>query len=389
MDIAPKRCKRRRLALRTMRAWRRCRRSASSTSWPHALSRTRPVWPLACGGCSKIPRRLPSSTARTGATRDLRPSDIAILAATNRDALTIASALGELAIDVALPRRWLLETAEGTFLHAALRVVADERDTIAWSQLDALDGFGGVEPDDWLAEILERRAQDEPLVAKGPTAAVLAARERLLHLAPSEAVDELIGLLDLPGRAISWPRPEERLANLEALRALASSYEDDVEASRAPGSIVGFLHFLEAAVGSGIDETGQDRGDPQHAGGSDAVQLCTYHRSKGLEWPVVILSSLNAKSRSFGIAPDAAAMRLQRGGPFAALLGYAGVGRREVRRAGTSRRPLVAILALAVRRAEDRRSARCGGGDAGVEAAVGSGDARVASSALRRLHASA
>jgi hypothetical protein len=42
-------------------------------------------------------------------------------------------------------------------LHAALRVVADPRDSVARAHLDALDGFEGGDPDQWLLRLIEAR----------------------------------------------------------------------------------------------------------------------------------------------------------------------------------------------------------------------------------------
>ena len=46
--------------------------------------------------------------------------------------------------------------------------------------------------------------------------------------------------------------------------------------------------------------------DDQHAGGGDAVVVCTYHRAKGLEWPVVVLGSLDRPLRlnPFVVTPE-------------------------------------------------------------------------------------
>lgn len=250
----------------------------------------------------------------TGELRDVRASDIAILAATNDETTRLARALGARGILAAVPRKGLLDTPEGTFLHAALRVVADERDGVARAHLDALDGYGGDEAGQWLTRLIEARSADRQPEASTLVAGLDEQRVRSIQLSPGELVDDLIGRLDMGGRCARWPRPDERLANLEAFRALAAAYEGECEAARRAVSIVGFLHFLRQAASSSRPDSDRDRRDDQHAGGVDAVEICTYHRAKGLEWPVVILSSLHSQTRAFGIPPDASAMRLERGG---------------------------------------------------------------------------
>jgi ATP-dependent helicase/nuclease subunit A len=260
------------------------------------------------------PGETPVVDRATGEVRDVRASDIAILTATNDEATRLAKALGARGILAAVPRKGLIDTPEGTMLHAALRVVADPRDTVARAHLDALDGFDGAAPEEWLTRLLEARVAGLRATPSKLVAELDAQRARSIQLSPGEAVDQLIGQLDMGARCARWPRPEERLANLEAFRALAAQYEGDCEAERAAGSIVGFLHFIGDATKSSRPDSDRDRRDDQHAGGVDAVEICTYHRAKGLEWPVVILSSLHSKTRAFGIPPDAAAMRLERGG---------------------------------------------------------------------------
>lgn len=127
-------------------------------------------------------------------------------------------------------------------------------------------------------------------------------------------MDELIDALDVCGRCARWPRPSERLGNLEAFRGLVARYETECAAEHRTGSIVGLLHFLSDARSQSRADSQRDRQDDQHAGGLDAVEICTYHRAKGLEWPVVILFSLGSTTRAFGVPPDAAAPRLERGG---------------------------------------------------------------------------
>lgn len=70
---------------------------------------------------------------------------------------------------------------------------------------------------------------------------------------------------------------EERRLNLQTLVRLGRDY-----ATLDPaGSVDGFLAWLRAS--------GRGEGPQQ---GSDAVELTTFHRAKGLEWPVVVVAGL-------------------------------------------------------------------------------------------------
>jgi superfamily I DNA/RNA helicase len=71
--------------------------------------------------------------------------------------------------------------------------------------------------------------------------------------------------------------PERRLS-LEALVRLGHEYA----ALDAAASVDGFTTWLSATVKA-------DEG----AAPSDAVEICTFHRAKGLEWPVVFVTGLD------------------------------------------------------------------------------------------------
>lgn len=83
----------------------------------------------------------------------------------------------------------------------------------------------------------------------------------------------------------------ERRLHLEALARLAREYS----ALDARPSVEGFLAWLEATVG---------REQAEHG---DAVELTTFHRAKGLEWPVVFLAGLEQGLVPIGHAVTASA----------------------------------------------------------------------------------
>ena len=84
---------------------------------------------------------------------------------------------------------------------------------------------------------------------------------------------------------------EERLRNLELLVRLGREYA----AIDAVASVDGFVAWLQA-------------GDRSEFGGSgDAVELTTFHRAKGLEWPVVFVTGLERGLVPIGHATTPAA----------------------------------------------------------------------------------
>ncbi len=274
------------------------------------------------------PDQTPIVDRHSGELRPVRPGDIAVLVRTNDEAEALASELGRLRIRAALARPGLLHTPEGTLLDAAISYLVDRRDGVAAATLDALHGFGGSEPDEWLSERMRAHHQRadarhgraspqgggmgpgeaandvEPAARGGWQAALDTLAQQPRQMSPRESVDAVLQTLDAERLVLGWPDPEHRSGNLDALRALASHYEETCRVTGAAASLAGLLHYFDQARQARWNGTELRATDEQHfSQGPGAVALCTYHRSKGLEWPIVILASLDAAARAdaFGV----------------------------------------------------------------------------------------
>lgn len=250
----------------------------------------------------------------TGALRPLVPGDIGVLVRTNEHARKVVNALQRRGIPASTARDGLLSTPEGTVADAALRWLLDRRDGVAAAVLDALHHFEGATPDGWLGEQLRRAASNEgpPIGPPGswrarlePVAAALSA------LSPSQVMDRVIGALDLPELCARWPRPEQRGGNLEALRGVARRYEEWSVRQRLPATVAGLVRYLEQLRKRVVFRDGamasERSSDEQHVTADlSTISVSTYHRAKGLEWPVVILGSLDDKPREplFNVQPE-------------------------------------------------------------------------------------
>jgi ATP-dependent helicase/nuclease subunit A len=238
----------------------------------------------------------------TNEVRAVRPGDIAVLVATNAEARLLADALHARGIRSAIARPGLLKTPEGVLVDAALRWLLDEGDTLAAATIDALLGFGGQAPDAWLDGLLPRAVAGAPAApalresawrtSLGPV------RARLGMLSPSEALDEVLASLDVVHLCARWPDAPQRVANLDALRGIASGYEDRCHQEREAGTVAGLLRYFDDMAAEKLRRDEVIASDDQHVPTDDgAVVVSTYHRAKGLEWPVVVLSSLDKAER--------------------------------------------------------------------------------------------
>lgn len=224
---------------------------------------------------------------RSGELRRPTRADVAVLCFRRKTCQAVARELELRGVPAVLPRERLLSTPEGLLVLAGLRLWADPRDTLAKAELARLTDYA-EQPDGWLQRLLEARwAAFESLPA---VAMVLESRKRLLHAGPvtaTEAVMEAVGAREW---CLAWGHSERRLANLEALRALAFTYVEECLAEGRGCTVAGLVAFLGEVRALGQDE--QATGVAE-----DAVHVLTWHGAKGLEWPVTVLYELDRRER--------------------------------------------------------------------------------------------
>lgn len=221
----------------------------------------------------------------TSTLRPLQAGDVAVLCRSHADILRVATALNQLGVKVAVERDGLARTPHVELVMAAFRWVADPSDRLALAELAR---FFSDDPlsDLWL-QAVSAEDQDAALQAAVPISGTLVSlRETMLSLTPAELVDALIVLPDVIRRIETWGDVAVRLDDLEALRGFARAYEASCASSGASATPSGLVLALAA------DEPRRPKSLR-----ADAVKVMTYHGSKGLEWPMVVLTGLNREPK--------------------------------------------------------------------------------------------
>ncbi|RJR55295.1 MAG: DNA helicase UvrD [Desulfobacteraceae bacterium] len=227
--------------------------------------------------------------------RPLRGGDMAILCRTNDRCSQVAEALENLGVRVMLPRSGLLARPECILALACLRYLVDASDSLAVAEILHLTEDPST-PRQWFSHWLTQH-ETPPWKSNAIILNLEAEREKLLHLTPSEALQLAISAGMVSDRVVLWGDSSQRLANLEMLRSLACKYEEKCLIARSAGTPAGLVTFLASEE----EKTELDKQAESHD--EHSVQVLTYHRAKGLEWPVVILGDLQAveKDNPFGV----------------------------------------------------------------------------------------
>ena len=223
----------------------------------------------------------------------IKPGDIAVLCRTNNNCVEIAGALRVLGIRASIGQGNLMETKECRLAIDALRYMNNKRDTLALAEIIKISSEAW--PDrDWLSELMENpEAAKEKWHKEALLDALNEGRNHIRHWTPLEALEEAISRVGLLKTVKSWPDPEKAISNLDALRGICGEYIDLCSTRRSAATIDGFVTHL------GESDIEQAKGI-----GEGTVNLVTYHGSKGLEWPWLVLTGLDAEAKASVFGAD-------------------------------------------------------------------------------------
>lgn len=194
--------------------------------------------------------------------------DIAVLLRTNKECEELAEALSKRGVPASTGAGELKDQLECQLAMAAYRYAINQGDTVALSILSAYF----MSPTDWIKNISERM-DDLRIVALG----------KVGDRTPLEMLDWAIGAIGLPEDLARREDADRRFRNLDELRALCSRYMTESSLGGYPATPSGFVAYVS-----------RSKDKCASANGGNCIQVLTYHKAKGLEWPTVILGSLES-----------------------------------------------------------------------------------------------
>jgi ATP-dependent exoDNAse (exonuclease V) beta subunit len=224
-----------------------------------------------------------------------KPGDVAILCRSNTDCRDMASALHAAGLRAAISRAGLMDTAEAKLILACLKFILNKYDSLSVAEILLL--AARLE----LSEIVEDRLsylhlskEEKPDFKWGEKNAFIQQlndlRPQVAELSGSEILTLLLEELDLRRIIATWGNVEQRLSNVDMLVQYALQYEQACNRMHSAASLGGFLLW--------VNDLAQNEADLQGSGESPmAVNVLTYHRSKGLEYPIVVCHSLEQTLR--------------------------------------------------------------------------------------------
>lgn len=220
--------------------------------------------------------------------RKIIPADIAILVRTNSGAKSISNALMQYGVMSTVLKSDLLNAPEVSACLSGLKLAVNPEDTLAAAELGI---FFGENPQDIVKKSLDDTFEYE-MNAKIKKLASLEISDRT----PYELLTKIVGILEIEEYLRSFQNYTQRLENINSLFTLCRKFENSTSNTQSPCTTIGFVSELETLIDSEDERDGRQS--------NDAISIMTYHRSKGLEWPIVLLMDLekeNWPNDQFGV----------------------------------------------------------------------------------------
>ncbi|MCC6410473.1 MAG: UvrD-helicase domain-containing protein [Saprospiraceae bacterium] len=224
-------------------------------------------------------------------TRPMRPSDVAVLCRSNAQCLNMAEALYRAGLQASIARTGLLGSREGSLVLACLKYLLTPYDHLSATEIVVLSGEKTLET--VVDERIDWLQRDEKNTWEGDHSLIRRLNEwrpQTTNLSASEILNLLLDELELRRIVATMGDAGQRLDNIERFRCLALEYESACTRLHSAASLGGFLLWLGNLERAKLDSQGAGEHE-------DAVRVLTYHRSKGLEYPLTVCCNLDQKLR--------------------------------------------------------------------------------------------
>lgn len=225
---------------------------------------------------------------QTGATRAVRPSDIALLICRHGTAGRYAEELRARGVPVRIAEDGWAASPVVQAARAALSYAANPSDTHSALLLRTL-GPDPMSLQDALSAQLEGSLSDDPVLK-----ALAALTGQLSRMPVSAALNIILDTAGLRQWAARQPDAAQARADLLRLLSEARDFESAHRDLKAASGFHGetakvFLGWLDARSG---DRDFDRRPDPS-ADSAEAVEIVTWHASKGREWPITVVAEFD------------------------------------------------------------------------------------------------
>ena len=209
--------------------------------------------------------------------RSVKPGDIVILSKSNKDIDKIVKELNDLRINVNVVEKNLIDFVEIQLLKAILCYCVQKTD---YSKAQILYLFDGKRTESIIEERLSGDLKDDNGIIEKINGVIENTKGQSL----SQLVETLIIELDIWNVVRKWGSVTRRHAHISSFMQIVAGYEEHTRLLSLAPSIMDFLNYFDKK--DVVPEAPYIKDE-------NAVSVITYHKSKGLEWPIVILDSLN------------------------------------------------------------------------------------------------
>lgn len=238
----------------------------------------------------KVKELLDSNTKVCNGKRDeprtpISPKSIAILCRKNETCKSLVKSLRKYGIPVSEAEDNIMQRVEVQLVITLLQFVQNPKNKHTLANLKRL--LWGKSTKDILRHRIDyinnkkEDAKDEWMMDDPRVKKLADLSSRLDSLSIPELVEALIYECNLHSLVERWGDPDIRKQNLSTLQHLAQDYDQMCLQMGLGTSINGFIYYLYTI------EPEKEKDNM-----SDTVKVFTYHGSKGLEWPIVIMNEL-------------------------------------------------------------------------------------------------